>query len=149
MSADKERSLKRRIELLRRAVGCYSWLYTDYRRQFSTIKQVMARRLEEGKPFGGGIYFHCEGGMALDNPDIQRLVEDGHLGPIKRGSPPKKFSSKFLSFFRWTGWGSNPIEKNGGSICGHALRTYRPVTEAGIQFLKENDHKFPYERKWR
>jgi hypothetical protein len=98
-------------------------------------------------PLSGGLYFHCEGGVGMDNPDVQRLIDDGHLGPLRRGSPPKKFSDKFLRFFEWKNWDGS-ISKNGGHIHGHALRSYRPVTADGIAFLKANDDKFPYE-KWR
>lgn len=46
-----------------------------------------------------GIALHCEGGMALANPDLQRLIKEGML-EIRRGSvqglayQPKRFRSK-------------------------------------------------------
>jgi hypothetical protein len=138
MSADKQKSLARRIQILRGAVGCYS----HYVEQYVTI-EALARI----KPLSGGVYFHCEGGMSMDDPDIQRLLEDGHLGPIRQRTPSKKFIGKFLEFFRWKDWDGS-LNKNGSSINGHAPRTYRPVTEAGIQFLKANDHKIPYYKRW-
>lgn len=150
MSADKHKSLERRINILRSAVGIHSNIWEHYvpmggnkgwkrylipffdRHPFETLEA----RMKSDKPLQGIIWFHCEGGRAMDDPDIKRLLTDGHITiPRKPDSPPKKFASAFRRFFG--PWG----------IHGHAPRTRSYVTEAGLSFLKANDNKVPYRPK--
>lgn len=62
MSADKRKSLQRRLRLLEAALA----------------------GAEARKDRRGYLTFHHEGGLALDDPDIQRLLADGHLGGLER-----------------------------------------------------------------
>ena len=146
MSADKFKSLERRINILRRAVGIRSNVWEHYvpfgkvgwkrflvRSHLSHEIDSLDALMKSDKPISGTIWFHCEGGMAMDNPDIQRLIADGHITvPRKPGSPPKKFTSAFRRFFGPYG------------ISGHAPRTKSYLTHAGLAFLKANDNKVPY-----
>lgn len=149
MSADKHKSMERRINILRHAVGIRSNIWEHYvpvrdkgwkrllipmhyRDEIDSLDALMKKETPD-KPISGVIWFHCEGGMAMDNPDIQRLIADGHITvPRKPGSPPKKFTSAFRRFFGPFG------------ISGHAPRTKSYLTHDGLAFLKANDSKFPY-----
>jgi hypothetical protein len=99
MSADKHRSLDRRKFLLRRA---------------------LAR--------GGRLMLNHEGGMAMSNPDLQRLVRDGHM-QIKRACPhsdrglPPKWTKRFRQ------------EVFGRHLHGRTPRTWAYVTDLGRSVL--------------
>lgn len=99
MSADKHRGRERRLALLRLAAGS---------------KQ--------------GILLHAEGGMAMRNPDLQRLLLSGHLSLHRvnwMGYPlvPKRFVSRFLR------------EVHGKSLHGRVNRSYATITPRGAAAL--------------
>jgi len=102
VSADKHRSRARRLRLLRMAAARWSG---------------PSDRLE-------GILLHAEGGMAMDNPDLKRLVSEGHLRIVRRNwmgypLPPKKFLARFMR------------EVHGQSLHGKVNRTFAILTERG------------------
>lgn len=104
MSRDKRRSLARRVTML---------------------KMIGDRSTVE---IGGSIINHL-GGIGFRHPELQRLLNDGHVR-LKSGSPypPKKFAARFLTFVR-----RNPF-----GVHGMNCRTRAVITESGQAFLKRH-----------
>lgn len=101
MSADKHRSRQRRMTLLQDA--CTK----------------------------GGIPLHCEGGMAMDNPDLQRLITAGHMKVVRSNHP--KWSAEWARTFRR---GEFRLGYGYRGIHGFAFRTYAVLTERGRGALR-------------
>ena len=123
MSNDKNKSERRRLNLL------------------------ATKKFDDSHPYPYGtvvvkdkIMVNHEGGMAFDNPDLQRLIKDGMVYvPLCRGTPPKKFNTEFKKFFRW---GIFYGEYRGISISGQAPRTFLYVTEKGKNWFNKNWNKY-------
>lgn len=106
MSADKRKSLQRRLRLLEAA-----FLGASSRR--------------DGR---GYLTFHHEGGHALDDPDIQRLVADGHLGGLERRNWMGEQRVKRLL----------PRGPHGGYGLPGRLTTVLTVTPKGVAFFQQH-----------
>ena len=110
------------------------------------------------------LIFHREGGMALADPDVQRLVRDGFLKIVRaRYSNPRLSPKKFVGNFRRDyrqidehaprelpeqGLGCRPSPPPrphngflGGHLHGNVNVTQGFITDAGRAFLLANEHK--------
>ena len=102
MSSDKHRSLGRRLALLENAKA--------------NADAPVPYRIR-------GIPLHMEGGMAQDNPDLQRLHKDGLVTFERTGAAPK--------------WSKRFKEAPMRSWCStdYIRRSFAAITVAGRDFL--------------
>lgn len=109
MSSDKNKAERRRLDIL----------WAAYR----------GMSPPSGRP---GILFHREGGRAIDNPDIQRLIRDGYLEICRISSTgrqlsPKKFAGNFRNDYRH--YDAHP------HLHGQVNVTWGIITEKGLRLL--------------